>query len=670
MRRRTALTLPFALALPSAALIQALPSAALSQPAAPGGTEAMRAAGRQAIASAAAQRWEEAEAAARLADPLIRKVVGWMRLQYRSSNAGAAEIIGFALANPEWPAQEALGLRAEEALAEDPDDALAFEFFAAHAPRGLAGYQRLADALARAGRAEQATEVIRTGWQDAPADPAAEAGFLDRNAALLTPDHHWRRFDRLALAQQSAAAGRVLPYLDPARQGIAAGRLAYAAGGADADTPALAAAAPADAGLTFERARWLRRQDRDAEAVAAWGGGPAGSPELALAAWPERHILARRMLRLNEPRAAYAVVSRHGIEAASGPRQDAEFLAGFIALRLLEQPALAERHFIAVADGSRSVITRARALYWQGRALAARGEAAARQRYAAAAEFPLAFYGQLAALALGEDGAALSARISRAPAPATTTREAAEFGRKELAQVVLALAAIGETRRARLFMLRLENLADDHGEKALAARLGRQIGRPDHAVWVVRRAGATGLMLLEEGWPAPYPAPPRGTSGGVEPALVNAITRQESNFDPEAVSSANARGLMQLLPGTAQQVARRLGLRHATGMLTNDPEHNMRLGAAYLEQMLDRFGGALPFAIAGYNAGPRRVDEWLSTNGDPRNGGPPMLDWMELIPFGETRNYVQRVIENIAIYRARDPNSAALDHPMTRWLAG
>jgi soluble lytic murein transglycosylase len=171
-------------------------------------------------------------------------------------------------------------------------------------------------------------------------------------------------------------------------------------------------------------------------------------------------------------------------------------------------------------------------------------------------------------------------------------------------------------------------------------------------------------MALAEGWPAPYPAPPEGP----EPALVFGITRQESNFDPEAVSSANARGLMQLLPATATGVAKRLGLRHQVGMLTTDTAHNMRLGAAYLDQLLVRFGGTLPFAIAGYNAGPGRVDEWLGSYGDPRGGGVAMLDWMEQIPFSETRNYVQRVIENMAIYRALDARSAALEHPMTQWL--
>ncbi|GGC55533.1 lytic transglycosylase [Siccirubricoccus deserti] len=625
-----------------------------------------RAAGRQAIAFANAQRWPEAEAAALGADPPIRRMITWMRLQSRSSGAGAAEIAGFALGNPEWPGQALLGRRVEEALLLEPDDTLAVLWFAARAPRSLDGYQRLADALGRAGRTEEAANVLRTGWAEAPADPAAEPGFLDRAAPVLTPEAHWRRFDRLALAREGAAASRLVPYLAPAQQGLAAGRLAYAADRPDADSPSLAAAAPADPALTLERARWLRRRDQDAEAAAAWTALTAKpSAEVARAAWPERQLLARKLLRLGDARAAYAVCARHGIEAAGEPRQEAEFLAGFVALRRLGDPAAAERHFTRVGEDSRSVITRARSAYWQGCAAAAQGQAArARQCYAAAAEFPLAFYGQLASVALGEPAARLSARITAMPPPQPTPAQQQALEQGELAQLILALADIGEARRARIFLLRLEELAADPAGKALVARLALRIGRPDHCVWVVRRAGATGLMLPAEGWPSPYPAPPEAP----EAALVNAIARQESNFDPEAVSSANARGLMQLLPATAQAVARRLGLRHQTGMLTSDPTHNLRLGAAYLDQLLARFSGTLPFAIAGYNAGPRRVDEWLGTYGDPRGGALPMLDWMELIPFGETRNYVQRVLENLTIYRARKPATAALEHPMVPWL--
>ncbi|MFC7473841.1 lytic transglycosylase domain-containing protein [Dankookia sp. GCM10030260] len=659
MRRRSLLALPAAL----------LPGAALAQPTAFAGGEATRLAGRQAVALAQAQRWAEADAAAQSADPLIRKYVTWLRLQQRGQAAGAAEVIGFALGNPEWPGQDLLGRRVEETLAFDPDDSLATQWFAARAPRSMDGYQRLADVLARAGRTDQATQVLRTGWAEAPADPVAETAFLTRNAASLTPAEHARRFDRLALARDAAAAARAMPYLDPAQQARAAARLAYAADRPDADAPGMAAAAPADAGLTLERARWLRRRDQDQEAAAAFAAGtrliPLPAPDTARATWAERQLLARKLLRLGDPRAAYGVAAGHGIAAPGEPRQDAEFLAGFLALRFLRDAATAERHFARIGEDSRSVITRARSLYWQGRAAEAQGAGQrAQDRYRAAAEFPLAFYGQLAAVTLGENGQALSARIARAPAPQPSAAQAQAFAAREPAQVVLALADIGESRRTRPFLLRLEDLSADPAEKILAARLAQQVGRPDNAVWVVRRAGASGLMAVAEGWPAPYPAPPEAP----EPALIFGITRQESNFDPEAVSSANARGLMQLLPATASGVAKRLGLRHQVSMLTTDTGHNMRLGAAYLDQLLARFGGTLPFAIAGYNAGPGRVDEWLGTYGDPRGGGVAMLDWMEQIPFAETRNYVQRVIENMAIYRALDARSAALEHPMTQWL--
>ena len=455
-------------------------------------------------------------------------------------------------------------------------------------------------------------------------------------------------------------------FLDPARQGLAAARLAYAADRPDADAPALAAAAAGDAALGFERARWLRRRDRDAEAAAAWaskralpGGGAGG---LAGAAAPGAQAAAAGRCEGGLCRLRPA---RH--EQPGEARQEAEFLAGFIALRKLEDAAAAERHFTRLAEGSRSVITRARALYWQGRALAARGDAAAaRQRYAAAAELPLAFYGQLAALALGEDGAALSARIARLPGPGGA--RAAGPGLRGQGTGTGGAGA-GRDRR------------DPAGAAIPAAAGGSGAGcRPRRRWWRGSARGSAGrttrsgwrggpgrrgAMLLEDGWPAPYPAP----AFGPEAALLNAITRQESNFDPEAVSSANARGLMQLLPGTAQQVARRIGAPYAVGLLTQDPGHNMRLGAAYLEQLIGRFGGALPCAIAGYNAGPGRVDEWLAPMATRGTGAVSMLDWMEQIPFGETRNYVQRVIENMAIYRARDAAAAAQEHPMAQWQA-
>ena len=653
MYRRSALRL-------SVGLLAAPAAPALPQPSA----------GRIALAHAQAGRWGDAEATAQGAHPLIRKLVLWMRLQSRDSGAPAAEIAAFALANPEWPAQDALARRTEEALASDPSDALALQWFAARAPRTLEGYQRLAEALSRAGEEAKAVEVLRLGWAEAPGDALAEPGFLGRYGGHLGPDQHWRRFDRLSLAREPGSAARTLPYLDPSRQGIAAARLDYAADRADADTQARAAAARGDAGLAFERARWLRRRERDAEAAAAWEVAPRPSAQAARVFWSERQVLARKMLRLGDARAAYAVAAGHGIGEPGEARGEAEFLAGFLALRRLGDAALAEKHFARVGEGSRSAITRARSLYWLGVAAAAQSKASrANERFAAAATFPVAFYGQLASLALGEDRAALAVRINGVAAAHPAARQP-EVAASEIAAMPAALFEIGEGRRARVFFLRMEELAADPAEKAWVVRHAARTGTADHAVWVARRAGVAGVMMPFEGWPAPYGLYPLGAAAEPEPGLVNAVTRQESNFDPEAISSANARGLMQLLPATAEAVAKRLGLRHRTPMLLADPLHNMRLGAGYLEQMLGRFGGALPLAVAAYNAGPARVEEWLGTMGDPRGGDVTMLDWMEMIPFTETRNYVQRVIENMPVYRARDPAAAALEHPMARWLRG
>jgi soluble lytic murein transglycosylase len=279
----------------------------------------------------------------------------------------------------------------------------------------------------------------------------------------------------------------------------------------------------------------------------------------------------------------------------------------------------------------------------------------------------VAFYGQLASRALGESPARLSERIRATALPEPSAEVARAFAGRELARAAVTIADLGQSDRARLFLLRMEEMAADATERWLIARLAVLIGRPDHAVWIARRSGADGVILLEDGWPTPYPTP----SDGAEPALVNAITRQESNFELTAVSPANARGPMQLLPSTAQAVARRLGIAHNTAMLTRDAAHNILLGSTYINERMARYSGAMPLAAAAYNAGAGRVDEWLVTMGDPRlPDGPDIRDWIELIPFGETRNYVQRVIENVVVYRARNPATADLPHPLERFLDG
>jgi len=327
---------------------------------------------------------------------------------------------------------------------------------------------------------------------------------------------------------------------------------------------------------------------------------------------------------------------------------------------------------------SGAAITQGRAHYWLGRTADAwHGDALAEYRQAAA--WPTTYYGQLAARALGEDDAALSARILATHDPAWDRSHAFDFAGRELARAAALLVQWGDPRRARAFILRMDELAPDPGDHALTARLAIGFGMPDLAVAIARNAGARGTMMPDAGWPLAVD-PPKGV---VEPALALGLIRQESNFDVQAASPAGARGLMQLMPATAATVARELGEPANLPALTADPDYNMRLGTAYLQGLLLRFSGALPYAIAGYNAGPSRVLDWLASNGDPQGGraggraggglaggadtssGPDMIDWIELIPFNETRNYVQRVIENVVIYRARLGFTAP--HPLARW---
>ncbi len=622
-------------------------------------------AARRALDLAQSQRWGEAEAAAQGADALIQKMVRWQRLASRGGAASAAEVVAFVEESPDWPSQAALQARAEELLAPDPDgDALALRLFHTRPPRALAAAARHARALLAAGQRALATAAARSAWaEDTGGNAAEEPGFLAVAQPLLRQDDHARRAERLFFAGDAEGSRRVIALLDAPRARAAELRLAVRAGG-DPDP----AAAARDAGATWARAQNLRRRDADREAAQAWHAGAAAQrgagAEAQRAVWAERQLLARRLVRLGQPREAYRLAAEHGQAIPGEARQEAEFLAGFAALRLLGDPRAALPHFQRLAEGSRSAITNARALCWQGYALQEAGDAAqARARFQAAAALPVAFYGQMAMLALGEDGAALSARIRATPAPAVTDAERRSLDARETARLVQLLTRLGEQRRARPFLLRLEEQAANNGERLLVAQLATATGRPDHPVWVARRAGAAGAMLLRDGWPTPFPPP----QGGAEPALVFAIARQESNFDSEAVSPANARGVMQLLPATAQSVARRLGVAHQPAWLLSDPQHNIRLGAHYIEERVARFGGALPLALAAYNAGSGRVDEWVGQFGDPRSGGVSMLDWMELIPFAETRNYVQRVLENLAIYRALDPAAAARPHPMSEW---
>ncbi|MGH6892361.1 MAG: lytic transglycosylase domain-containing protein, partial [Dongiaceae bacterium] len=321
------------------------------------------------------------------------------------------------------------------------------------------------------------------------------------------------------------------------------------------------------------------------------------------------------------------------------------------ALRFLKDAPAAMRHFTSLYAGTTSIISQSRGAYWAGRAAEQTGDLAkAQDWYRTAAKGMTSFYGQLAAARLNE---ARELRLPGTPKP--TAKEKALFDKRELVRVIRMLTALGEDDRTRLFLAKLMELSSRPAEYQLIAALGVEINRKDFAVAVAKEARTRGVEMIDY----LYPVIKLPSGKNPEPALVLGVIRQESAFEVGAVSGAGARGLMQLLPGTARGVAKQAGIKYAQKRLTTDSIYNVTLGRAYLDELLDRFSGSYVLTAAAYNAGPSRVQEWITTYGNPRQRSVDAIDWIESIPFDETRNYVMRILENTQVYRARLNNGAA-----------
>jgi soluble lytic murein transglycosylase len=418
------------------------------------------------------------------------------------------------------------------------------------------------------------------------------------------------------------------------------------------------------------QAQALHTAGQDTQAAALWesqGKAAMAQADTAqqLMFWPAQNTLARALLAAGDAKSAYQVVIAVNPpiagDTARGQIAERDFLAGFLLLRFLKQPNEAAAWFTDLSTSSTAVITQARAYYWLARTETG---AAAQADYAHAAAYPNTYYGQLAAMALGDSPPQLAARILAVSEPDFSAGDALNFGLMELPRAAVLLAQMNDPKDAAIFLNRLGVVALDDRNRELAAKLALGLGLPQSAVSIARNAGIAGQMLVREGWPTPYNPP----STTLPPAVADGIMRQESSFDPNVSSSAGAVGLMQLLPGTARRTAQTNGIPYSGNLF--DPEQNMALGTAYLANEANNFGNCLPLAFAAYNAGPTNVAHWLATYGDPElgsaQGGANIIDWIEEIPFSETRNYVQRVSENVTIYNALLTGSA--DSPLTPWI--
>jgi soluble lytic murein transglycosylase len=606
-----------------------------------------------------ADRWDEATAlAATDPDPLIAKLVTYFRVMAPGA-ARFDEIVQFQAQSPDWPLQYSINRRRDEALAALPDDTEAAAGCDRFPPVLPGAVLRCAIAEAHLGRTADAARHANLAW--ASGEKFIEGALLKQFGAALTPRSEMQRFGHL-LGTDPGAAARQLQRLAPADRPRANVLLALRH-----DTPnalnllgALNDEQRQEPELVLEQARYLRRANRDDEALALWlasGFAAERASNERAAFWDERNRLARRRLAQGDNDGAYALAADTA-QTEVEPAADAAFLAGFIALRKLDQPVIATSHFRRLAGLSHAAITQARAHYWLGRALGASGGGKA--EYELAAAFPNTFYGQLALIELGRDPFATIRAAQLAPPDAERVMALAN---REVGRAAAILIAWGENRRAIPFLFRLDDIAPEAADRKLVARLAIGLGAPDIAIALARRAGRDGVLELETGWPEAAAIPP---DIGLDPALALGIIRQESSFDGSTVSPVGARGLMQLMPDTARLVGKQLGTRVAIPELTTNASLNIRLGATYLRGLMDQFDATVPFAVAAYNAGPGRVAGWLATYGDPRTSSVDVLDWIEEIPFGETRNYVQLVIENEVVYAAHGAGAAL--HPLARFI--
>lgn len=550
-----------------------------------------------------------------------------------------------------WPESDrnAIARQAEKKIDGSIDPQTLLAFFASYPAQTGDGFVRYIDALGASGQNRAITPAIRKHWREETMGEDEQRIFLEKYGAYLTGADTFARLDRSLWDKQYEQAERIFHKLSPGLKVLAQARIALSKGSSNA--PQLVERVPSnlqnDPGLLFERARWRRKQGdmAGAYAIMRLAGTRLGKADEW---WDERNAVVRDLLSTGTYAAAYQLAAHHGMTKGQ-EFSDAEFMAGWIALRYLNNPSAALTHFQRLNSNASAPITFARAAYWLGRAAQALGQTDAAQGwFQRAATFGTTYYGQLAAGRLYH-----TSQIS-ALAPTISSDAISAFQNLAMAQIVQQMAQIGAKKIAERFALAFASQATQEQDFRLMAGLALQLNMPDVAVKVAKAAAKKQIALPVEGYPVL-----NMVSGEIAP-LAHAITRQESQFDARIASSSNAQGLMQLLPSTARHVASKANLSVDPSNLY-DPETNVQLGTAYLEELMGNFNGSLPLTIAAYNAGPGRLREWLGKMGDPRGRDiDSWVDWLESIPFNETRNYVQRVMEALQLYRAKLSGGTAI----------
>jgi soluble lytic murein transglycosylase len=582
-----------------------------------------------------------------ISDPVARKLAEWIILRSEDNGASVERYRAFLSANPSWPSQTFLRRRLEAAMWDDRrDDSVGWSWFENESPVSAKGRFVLARAMLARGDRANAERLVREAWRSDPMSEDTENNALDQFGALLTAGDQKARMDALLYGSETEAAMRAARRLGAGYVALAKARIA--SNRKAPNTRALLEEVPRelhnDPGFIFSKIQLLRREEKFAEAAQLMLSAPKDPNRLYNVDewWIERRLLARKMIDTEDFRSAYLIARDAALPSRDIYKTEQEFTAGWIALRFLNDPAAAAQHFARIGVGSVNPTTLARAGYWQGRAAEAAGrQQEARNAYARAAEQSTSYYGQLARAKLGLPQIELNSQPRGRGA--------------ERLEIVRAAQLLYELDEREMAVPMLADMGENGDPEALTG-LGELTQRYSDA----RGMLLVGKAALNRGLPFdfyayPVNGIPQFTQIGpeVERSIVYAIARQESAFNPAVVSPAQAYGLMQVTPDAARYVCKRHGATYDLSRLKNDSSYNATLGAAELGGLLEDYRGSYIMTFAAYNAGRGSVKKWIDRYGDPRDPKVDAVDWVELIPFSETRNYVQRIMENLQVYRAR-----------------
>lgn len=579
---------------------------------------------------------------------LDRHILTWAIATSGASGVPSGEIAAAQTELKGWPGLKGLRANSERALyRENPPTPTVLAAFGSTRPETTEGTLILARALVASARQAEAARPLRQIWFTETLDKPTEDRILAEFSALLTTADHKARMDFLMYKGRAAQAKR---FGDPGKaQSLYKAWTAVISNAKNAETllNGVDGSLKDDAGYLFARVEYLRRQDKYRDAADLLEKAPRDAAKLVNTTewWNERRIVARGLADQGEFKLAYRTAANY-VAVSSTDIVDAEFHAGWYALQAMHEPATAEKHFRKILETSNKPLSASRALYWLGRAAEDGGPGNAKEFFAKAAHFSSTFYGQLAAARLD-----LKALDVTYPMPSGADRQ--NFESREAVRAIARLEDAGHGKRAAALYRALAEEMTSPGELAILA--ARAESEDNHALslQIGKTAFSRGIDVAALAFPIGV-IPAGADIEGSGKALAYAIARQESAFNPGAVSPANARGLLQILPGTAQGVAKRHGLTYAAARLTTDAGYNATLGAHYLGEQIDAFGGSYILTFIAYNAGPKRVPEWITRYGDPRGKSlDEVVDWIERIPFPETRNYVQRVMENYQVYKTR-----------------